>query len=225
VIALTGHADTPIARGTDHALVNFAEDDTSCESFHMQALLIALAVMQARGECPDHARLVSELRTMPGHFLAAKRAFEAEAEALAERLKDEPWHIITAAGFAWPAAWYYGMCILEEMQWIKTRPIHAADFFHGTLELVEKGVSVILFKTEDEYRPAADRVEKFLPQFTDKITVLDTQRFAMPGVSPEVRGLMGPAILATLLERLSAHLEVKRNHPLTHRRYYKRVSY
>jgi hypothetical protein len=23
------------------------------------------------------------------------------------------------------------------MQWIRTRPVHAADFFHGTLELVE----------------------------------------------------------------------------------------
>ncbi len=42
------------------------------------------------------------------------------------------------------------MCILEEMQWIRTRPVHASDFFHGTLELVEKGVSVILFKGEDE---------------------------------------------------------------------------
>jgi fructoselysine-6-phosphate deglycase len=33
VIALVGHADTPLAAGADHAFVNFAEDDTSCESF------------------------------------------------------------------------------------------------------------------------------------------------------------------------------------------------
>jgi len=31
--------------------------------------------------------------------------------------------------------------------------------------------------------------------------------------------------LATALERLSAHLEARRNHPLTTRRYYKKVDY
>src|SRR5438876_358482 len=81
--------------------------------------------------------------------LAAKSGFEVRGQTLAAKFKDEPYHIITGAGSAWPEAFYYGMCILEEMQWIRTRPVHASDFFHGTLELVEKGVSVILFKSED----------------------------------------------------------------------------
>jgi len=34
-----------------------------------------------------------------------------------------------------------------------------------------------------------------------------------------------PEMLATALERLSAHLGARRNHPLTKRRYYKRVDY
>ena len=103
--------------------------------------------------------------------------------------------------------------------------MHAADFFHGTLELVEKGVSVIVFHGEDAYRPLTERVEKFALQYTDKVTVLDTSSFVMTGISPETRALISPVILATVLERLSAHLEVKRNHPLTTRRYYKKVSY
>jgi fructoselysine-6-phosphate deglycase len=47
----------------------------------------------------------------------------------------------------------------------------------------------------------------------------------MPGISKETRALISPVILATMLERLSAHLEAQRNHPLTTRRYYKKVSY
>jgi fructoselysine-6-phosphate deglycase len=111
------------------------------------------------------------------------------------------------------------------MQWIKTRPVHAADFFHGTLELVEKGVSVIVLKGEDPSRPLAARVEAFARQYTDKLRVLDTAQYALKGLSEETRALVAPAVLATLLERLSAHLEVKRNHPLTTRRYYKKVPY
>jgi fructoselysine-6-phosphate deglycase len=117
------------------------------------------------------------------------------------------------------------MCILEEMQWIRTRPVHASDFFHGTLELVEKGVSVILFKGEDASRPLVERVERFVPTYTDKIRVFDTAEFALPGISDKVRSLISPVILAAIFERISAHLEVKRNHPLTTRRYYKRVAY
>ena len=111
------------------------------------------------------------------------------------------------------------------MQWIRTRPVHASDFFHGTLELVEKGVSVILFKGEDAARPLAERVQNFAPGYTDKLTVLDTAEFELPGVSADVRALVSPVLMATVLERISAHLEVLRNHPLTTRRYYKRVAY
>jgi len=224
-IVLTGHDGTPLATAADHAFVNFAEDDTSCESFYLQSLLLALAVLHHRGEIDDHAAVVAELARLPALLVAVKRAFEPEAAALAARLAAEPWHILTAAGAAWPQAWYYGMCILEEMQWIRTRPVHAADFFHGTLELVEKGVSVIVMKGEDAARPLAERVERFLPAYTDKATVLDAAAFDLPGISPRVRALVSPVLLATVLERLSAHLEVVRKHPLTTRRYYKRVAY
>jgi fructoselysine-6-phosphate deglycase len=225
VITLVGHAETPLGRGGDHVFVNFAEDDTSCESFYLQSLFIALSIMRHRGEIASYGEIAAELDRLPALLLDVKRAYEPQAEAFARLLADSDYHIITAAGNAWPAAFYYGMCILEEMQWIRTRPVHASDFFHGTLELVEKGVSVILFKGEDAARPLAERVENFAPNYTDKLTVLDTASFDLPGVSSEVRGMISPILLATVLERISAHLEVMRNHPLTTRRYYKRVAY
>ena len=81
------------------------------------------------------------------------------------------------------------MCILEEMQWIRTRPVHASDFFHGTLELVEEGVSVLLLKGEDASRPLVERVEKFAPNYTDKVCVLDAADHALPGISDDARAL------------------------------------
>jgi fructoselysine-6-phosphate deglycase len=225
VITLVGHADTPLGQGGDYAFVNFAEDDTSCESFFIQSLYIALSVMKQRGEIANYEALVVELKRLPKLLLGVKQQFEPQAEAFARKIADHGYHIFTGAGNVWTSALYYATCILEEMQWIRTRPIHAADFFHGTLELVEKGVSVMLFKGEDAYRPLGDRVERFCPDYTDKLTVLDTKDFALPGLSPEVRALASPMVLATILERASAHLEVMRNHPLVTRRYYKRVAY
>ncbi|RGP35265.1 SIS domain-containing protein [Pseudotabrizicola alkalilacus] len=224
-LTLTGHADTPLARDASHTFTNFAEDDTSSESFYLQTLILALALLAETGALPDHDAIMGELKTLPALLVAAKEAYEPKAAALAEAIQNEPWHIFTGAGSVWPEANYYGMCILEEMQWIRTRPVHAADFFHGTLELVEPGVSVFLFKGEDALRPLADRVERFARRYTDKLWVLDAADVALPGVSRRVRTMISPILLATLLERLSAHLEVLRDHPLTTRRYYKRVEY
>ncbi|MGO4438956.1 SIS domain-containing protein [Rhizobium sp. RAF56] len=225
VLTLVGHEETPLGKGGDHVFVNFAEDDTSCESFYLQSLLIALSIMKHRGEIANYDQLAAELSKLPALLLDVKRNFEGKAETYAKAFAGSGYHIITGAGNVWPEAFYYGMCILEEMQWIRTRPVHASDFFHGTLELVEKDVSVILFKGEDDCRPLAERVQNFVPNYTSKLTVLDTAEFELPGISAEVRALISPVLLATVLERISAHLEVMRNHPLTTRRYYKRVAY
>ncbi len=224
-ITLVGHADTPLGHGGKPALVNFAADDTSSESFYIQALLIALSVMKARNEISDYDAILAEMQRLPEALLATKQAFEPSAESFARIIAGADYHMFTAAGNMWPAANYYATCILEEMQWIRTRPVHAADFFHGPLELIEKGVSLILMRGEDEASELADRVASFAPRYTDRFTVLDTADYVPKDTSARLRSLLSPALMATILERLSAHLEVMRDHPLVTRRYYKRVSY
>ena len=225
VVTLVGNADSPLGKGGDHVFVNAADDETSTESFYLQSLFLALSIMRQRDGFAGYASFVEDAARLPAALLAAKRAFDGEAEAFAGSIRDTPWHIITGAGAMWPQAFYYGMCILEEMQWIRTRPVHASDFFHGTLELVEPGVSVILLKGEDDYRPLADRVEAFARDKTDRLTVFDTATIDLRGISAETRALISPIAAATVLERVSAHLARMRNHPLTTRRYYRRVAY
>ena len=120
-------------------------------------------------------------------------------------------------GSTWAEAFYYGMCILEEMQWIRTRPVHASDFFHGTLELVEPGVSVVLLKGEDAGRPLVERVEKFAPRPSPTRCSCSTRAdYDLPGIDADVRSLVSPVVLAAVLERVSAHLEVRDRPPADH---------
>ncbi len=225
VIGLTAHEDSPVARQADFTFTAFAEDDTSSESFYLQSLVIALSILHRLGRYDGFESTLAQLRTLPESLVAVKEAFEETAAQIARDIQHDEYHIVTAAGPAWTEAWYYGTCILEEMQWIRTRPVHSSDFFHGTLELVEAGVSVLVFKGEDASRPLVERVERWLPSVTDRMTVIDTAAFALPGISPEVRALIPHVLIATVLERVSAHLEVLRDHPLTTRRYYRRIEY
>lgn len=225
VLALAGDEASPLARKADATLVNQAADDTSCESFYLQSLLVALVVLDHRHEIDDYAQLVDDLIMLPWELLKVKSQAESHAEHIAQALAGEPFHIIVGAGSTWPEAWYYGTCILEEMQWIRTRPVHASDFFHGTLELVEDGVSVVLLKGEDASRDLVERVERFLPFYTKSVIVMDAAEFSLAGISPATRALISPVVIAAALERVSAHLEVIRDHPLTTRRYYRQVAY
>lgn len=74
-------------------------------------------------------------------------------------------------------------------------------------------------------RSVGERAREFAHGYSKKLMIRDAADHALPGVSADVRGMVSPVVLATILERVSAHLEVKRNHPPTTRRYYKRVAY
>lgn len=226
VLALVADGESPLGRGAHHAFVNPASDATSSESFYLQGLLVALSILRHRGEgAVAYDALLAELARLPRALLRAKSLMEPQAGALARALAAHPFHVVTAAGNAWPEALSYAMCTLEEMQWIRARPVHAADFFHGTLEIVEPGVSVLLLMGEDAMRPLAERVARFVRTVGGHLTVIDTAAFPTLGLSAEARALASPALLATLLERLSAHLEAVRGHPLTTRRYFRRIAY
>ncbi len=221
LVALAGREGSPLAELARTTFVNEALDDTSSESYYLQTLIGVLGLV----DTAEAQELSAELAELPALLLAAKRAYDGPAARHAAYLADSPWHIFTAAGPLWTEAHYFAMCILEEMQWIRTRPVHAADFFHGTLELVEPDVSVVVFKDESAYRPLAERVEAFLPGRTDRVDVLDAADSDLSSLSPRARAVAGPIVLAAQLERVAAHLELLRDHPLTTRRYYKRVEY
>ena len=144
---------------------------------------------------------------------------------MAKEHKDTDYHMVIGSGMLWGEAYDYAMCILEEMQWIKTKSIHAAEYFHGTLELVEEDTSLILFYGEDETRPLMDRVKNFSEKVTKVINIFDTKEVELPFTDAEYRKIVSPMIMYAITERLSCHLEKERNHPLTTRRYYRQMEY
>ncbi|HEX4034477.1 MAG TPA: SIS domain-containing protein [Solirubrobacteraceae bacterium] len=225
VVTLTGTPDSPLAAQADHNFTNQVADDNSSESYYIQSIFIALSVMSARGEIDNYDELLTAARRLPEALLKAKEGFEPRAGEVAARIAEAPFHMILGAGGGWAEAMYYGMCILEEMQWILTRPVNAADFFHGPLELLEPGFNCLLLKDEGDLRPLMERVEAFVQGHTDRATTIDTATMEGLELPHALRALMAPALLATVLERVSTNLEALRDHPLTTRRYYRAMSY
>jgi fructoselysine-6-phosphate deglycase len=226
-VSLVGSPDTPLEEKTNYSFYNDCLDDTSSENYYIQGLIIALRIMVNTKELSSSQfeKITNEFSKIPETLISVKEKAEVNAKDFVSKYGDENYHIMTGAGDSWAETYYFGMCILEEMQWIKTRPVHAADFFHGTLELLEKNVSIIVVQGEDKSRKITERVLNFIPKVTNKITVIDTHDYDTKDLSRNVRKIISPIILSTVFERYSKYLADYRKHPLEVRRYYRRMNY
>ncbi len=223
-LALIAKEGTPICDVVTDYAVNFAEDDHLGESLYLQIIPMMARFMHNTGDLPNYDAFVSDLDRIAPYLVCAKESVENMAKSTAEKHKDTAYHMVIGSGATWGEAYDYAMCILEEMQWIRTKSIHAGEFFHGTLELLEEGMSVLMLYPEDETRPMMDRVYNFASKITKEIMIFDPKKIELP-VADDMRKYLSPMLVYALTERLSAHLEHVRNHPLTMRRYYNQMEY
>ncbi|WP_046173613.1 SIS domain-containing protein [Domibacillus indicus] len=223
-IALVAEPNTPLTQAVDYCITTGSEKH-SFDTFFMLLYMIVFRFMYNNNEFPQYKQFTEEVALLPRAILDAVKAFDKKAEEFAVKHKETDYHMMVGSGNLWGNTYSYAMCILEEMQWIHAKSIHAAEFFHGTLELVVEDTSVILLKGEDETRPLMDRVERFAEKVTKELTVIDTKDFDMPGISEEFRKHFAVSINWSVLSRISVHLERERNHSLDLRRYYRQMEY
>lgn len=186
---------------------------------------VTFRFMHNAGQFGDYDEFMEELKNMPAILADVQEQNDEKAAEYARKYRDQPLQYVLGAGNLWGWAYCYAMCILEEMQWMRTKAISAADFFHGTLEVIERDTVVMVFKGEDASRKLVDRAENFLYTICDNVTVFDTKDFEAKGISGKYRGLISPFIMNAACRRISVHLENERKHPLEIRRYYRCLNY
>ena len=220
-IGFTGLPDSPFAAAVDVPLVAAPKG----WPYDVQLLLFTLKLLSERGEFDGYDRFVQDLEKLPDALVAAATQAEPIAEAFADAHKDTDYYFLVGGGNLWGLTYLYSMCVLEEMQWLRTTRVHAAEFFHGSLELIERDTSMLLFLGEDATRPLMERVQRFTAGHCDDVTTLDSRDFALDGISEEFRSLVAPIVLDVVTDRFSKHLERVRDHSLDLRRYYRVVEY
>ena len=224
-VVYVSNDNTPVCEYATYKVSSFAEDDHLCEAIYTYMIILLARLMKNNGEFEDYDAFMTEYEQLPSYLLKAKETVEGQCAKTAAALKDVDYHMVVGSGMLWGEAYDYAMCILEEMQWLKTKSIHAAEFFHGTLELLEKGMSMIMLYGEDETRPLMDRVYNFASKITDVITIFDTKAIELPFSKPYYRKIVSPLVIYAITERLSCHIENVRGHSLKIRRYYRQMDY
>ncbi len=231
VYALT-NPDSPIGQavGAERCVPMSQMHGTgSCEMNYYLADCFGLRLLYRRGCFPDFDRFMSQSDFAWQGLVDLRKAFEPRAEEIARRYALAPYTMFVGSGALWGETILFAMCNLEECQWKRVRYVTSPDFFHGTLELVEPGVPVFLFKGEDASRKLDERVERFLKSGVtgdEDIVIVDTKEHALPGIDEDLRVIFSPWILSALVgERVCCYYEMMTKHNLNYRRYYHQFDY
>jgi len=198
----------------------------------LKFFMLANYLMYRNGEFSDYEIYNAE---MEAHLPEGLAAIEVQADSWAaeyarkkyqeHRLSPDKPHYFVGAGTQWGATYSYAMCYWEEQMWIRTRAVHAAEFFHGMFEVVDAETPVTLFIGEDGQRGLAERVARFLPKVCRNYTVIDSKDYDLPGIREEFRGAVSHLILRAVNNRVDVHMEKEFCHPLEIRRYYRQFEY
>ena len=117
-------------------------------------------------------------------------------------------HYFIGSGNQYGATYSYAMCYWEEQMWIRTKSISCQEFFHGMQEIIIADTPVTLFIGEDEQRPLAERVARFLPRVCANYTIS-----------------ISHLVMHAVNNRVDAYMELFLRHPLSIRRYYRQFDY
>ena len=219
VIGFIDDADTQLASLVDHCITYKGNEQ-------LKFFMTADRFLWNAGEMPEYPHMYAQFdRFLPEALVEAEKTADAFGKAFAQAHKDDPLHYFVGAGSLYGATYSYAMCYWEEMHWRRTKSIHAAEFFHGTLEIVERDTSVTLFIGEDAQRGLAERVARFLPKVCENYTVIDTRDYALPGIDEKYRWTLCHLVMHAVTNRIDAHLEALTGHDMSLRRYYRKVEY
>ena len=192
----------------------------------LKLFMVADRFLFNHGEFPEYDRYYGELES---HLARALVDVEKKADdfgrQFAEKHHDDSMHYFIGCGNQYGSTYSYAMCYWEEQHWLRSKSIHAGEFFHGTLEIIDRDTPVTLFIGEDAQRPLAERVARFLPAVCANYTIIDTRDYDLPGISPEFRENLSHLVSHAVTQRIDAHIERLNCHPMQIRRYYRQWDY
>ncbi|MBO0432489.1 SIS domain-containing protein [Enterococcus sp. DIV0660C] len=214
--------DTPLAKSCDY-VVTYPAPGTEQIKFFM----VADRLMKHNGDFPDYEEYYAELEAyLPKGLVLAEKQADTFGQAFAEKHRHDSMHYFIGAGNQWGGVYSYAMCYWEEQSWLRSKSIHAAEFLHGTLEIVDETTPVTLFLGEDEQRPLAERVKNLLPRICGNYTFIDSKDYPIEGISEKNRGrVLSHLLMHCVTQRIDAHVEKLNCHPLDIRRYYRQFEY
>ena len=222
VVAMSGEDNSPLVQIADYSVVY-----GDAEPHDLLGIYLVGKILKNAGEFPDYDTFADQIANLGEILIQTAKDSEAVAEEYVSYFDpvDKEYQIWTGSGNTWGHTYSMAMCVLEECQWLRTKSVHSAEFYHGTLEMVGRNVLVCVGMGEGPTRPLDERVIRFAKKHTNQLVVFDTKTLTIPGVDEKFRWLLSPVLLWEMYARTYRHLADVRKHDMDIRAYYRRLDY
>lgn len=225
-ITLTFDEGSPLTEFGDHVIVyEWGADSDFGNSNVVLAMKLAVEILQRTEGYAGYEGFLSSCSMVDRVIKTARKNTIAAAEQFAKDYKDEPVIYVLGSGTGFSAAYSFSVCILMEMQWIHSSPIHSGEFFHGPFEITDPKVPFILLKSSGRTRVLDERVLKFLGTYGKKYIILDSTELGLPEIGSEYSEYFDHIFFTAVLRQYAEKLAETRDHPLSLRRYMWKVEY
>lgn len=224
VFCITGNEDTPLAKVASRSVYSSA---TNVENTYLQFYYFVFKLLNLRGDFPKYKEFADQMDNSLHNFLIKSREeFDGRAKEHARKYHKEPYQVWVGSGEIYGDIYLFTMCILEEMQWVKTKSVTSGEFFHGVLELYDEDTLFVLVKGLGKFRKLDDRVESFLKKINGKHEIIDLADFVSSEIDDEFMVIVSPLLTeAITTSRIAQYYEFFSGHSLDFRRYYRQFDY
>jgi glucosamine--fructose-6-phosphate aminotransferase (isomerizing) len=170
-VAITNNPDSPLGR-TAHNLINICAgvEEAVAATKTYSAELGAIAMLSAAlGE--DERRL-AELDAVPDKLREALKA-DSQIERLSEPYRYAEHCVVLGRGYNYATAFEWALK-LKELAYIAAQPYSSADFRHGPIAVVERGMPVLAAAPQDAVFPdMLDLLQTLVRQRADLVVLSD----------------------------------------------------
>jgi glucosamine--fructose-6-phosphate aminotransferase (isomerizing) len=183
-VAITNAADSPLAAAAEHVLLLHAGEERAVAATKTYtAQLLALAMLSAA--LGDDEKAWTELAVLPGQVAAAIDANAAVVKAAA-RFRDATGLVVLGRGYNLSTASEIALKV-QETTGVLGQPYSSADFLHGPMAILLRGLPVLLaapgpraFEDLDAVVGLAKDTGTPLVAISDRPEILAAGEIAMP---------------------------------------------
>jgi glucosamine--fructose-6-phosphate aminotransferase (isomerizing) len=183
-VAITNAADSPLAAAAEHVLALHAGDERAVAATKTYtAQLLALAMLSAA--LGEEEKAWAELAALPGQVAAVIDANAAAVKAAA-RYKDATGLVVLGRGYNLSTASEIALKV-QETTGVLGQPYSSADFLHGPMAILLRGLPVVLaapgpraFEDLDAVVGLAKDTKTPLVAISDRPEILAAAEVAMP---------------------------------------------
>ena len=197
-----------------------------CTDVHIVVLdLLLIKYLELKGFDVDYAKFKEEMKYFGLDLVRAIEDNLEKGRAHVEMAVKKDFQLWVASGNLWGETNCYVKYLMEEVQWKLAQAVHAGEFFHGPLELIEPDFCVNVVISHGKTRNMDERVAQFVKSYGRDYTIIDMDDFKLPHVSEEYLEWVYPYVLNIFYDQIADMYKPITKKNMGTRRYYRKVAY